>query len=355
MPSPIRVHRCRSSASVRCSSDEDDLELLGLGARGVGHRAGLLELGALVHEQRRVAAVVEDHVRALAAATSSTARCTTSTPRASRPSRRTPARRAAPRACRPGRRRSPRPRGPGWRRCCTLHQRTSAPSAVSVSMRTAVWIVMCSEPDDPRAPQRLGGRELLAHRHQAGHLVLGEADLLAAELGEREVGDLVVGRGQRAGVVVVMRSPGRWSSGRRPRRASASCFSCSQRSQSSAGTSSGRRGSAASQRLDGPRRPASSRSRAAKPDVGQADARSARAARAGCAGAGARPARRAGSPRPSGPGRRARRARCSAASAATSRSSRPPRGSSARPSTAPTLPHRVKVCASGLPAARAAP
>ena len=25
-------------------------------------------------------------------------------------------------------------------------QRTSAPSAVSVSMRTAVWVVMCSEP-----------------------------------------------------------------------------------------------------------------------------------------------------------------------------------------------------------------
>jgi hypothetical protein len=33
---------------------------------------------------------------------------------------------------------------------------------------------------------------LLAHGHQAGHLVLGEGDLLAAELGEREVGDLEV-------------------------------------------------------------------------------------------------------------------------------------------------------------------
>ena len=32
-------------------------------------------------------------------------------------------------------------------------QRTSAPSAVSVSMRTAVWIVMCSEPT-MRAPAR---------------------------------------------------------------------------------------------------------------------------------------------------------------------------------------------------------
>ncbi len=32
-----------------------------------------------------------------------------------------------------------------------LAQRTSAPSAVSVSMSTAVWIVMCSDPE-MRAP-----------------------------------------------------------------------------------------------------------------------------------------------------------------------------------------------------------
>ena len=31
-----------------------------------------------------------------------------------------------------------------------------------------------------------------AQRHQAGHLVLGEGDLLAAEIGQRKVGDLVV-------------------------------------------------------------------------------------------------------------------------------------------------------------------
>jgi hypothetical protein len=29
--------------------------------------------------------------------------------------------------------------------------------------------------------------------HQAGHLVLGDLDFLAAELGEADVGDLVVG------------------------------------------------------------------------------------------------------------------------------------------------------------------
>ncbi len=71
-------------------------------------------------------------------------------------------------------------------------QRTSAPSATSVSISTAVWMVMCSEPE-MRAP--LSGCDvgvLAAQRHQAGHLVLGQADLLAAELGQGKVGDLVV-------------------------------------------------------------------------------------------------------------------------------------------------------------------
>ncbi len=80
-----------------------------------------------------------------------------------------------------------------------LTQRTSAPSATSVSIRTAVWIVMWSEPMI-RAP--LSGWEpanSLAGRHQAGHLVLGEADLLAAELGQGEVGDLEVEGGLRRG------------------------------------------------------------------------------------------------------------------------------------------------------------
>src|SRR5918912_812688 len=38
--------------------------LLPRGGRGIGHGAGLLELGALVHQQRGVATVVEDYVRA---------------------------------------------------------------------------------------------------------------------------------------------------------------------------------------------------------------------------------------------------------------------------------------------------
>jgi hypothetical protein len=43
---------------------------------------------------------------------------------------------------------------------------------------------------DARAGQRLARAELGAHGHQARHLVLGEADLLAAVLGQADVGDL---------------------------------------------------------------------------------------------------------------------------------------------------------------------
>ena len=68
-------------------------------------------------------------------------------------------------------------------------QRTSAPSAVSVSISTAVWIVMCSEPV-MRAPfSGLRRAEFVAQRHQARHLGLGDLDLLAAEIGEADVGD----------------------------------------------------------------------------------------------------------------------------------------------------------------------
>ena len=71
----------------------------------------------------------------------------------------------------------------------------SAPSAASVSISTAVWIVMCREPA-MRAPfKRLLGAVFLARRHQAGHFGLGDRDFLAAEFGERDVLDDVVGKG----------------------------------------------------------------------------------------------------------------------------------------------------------------
>ena len=68
-----------------------------------------------------------------------------------------------------------------------LTQRTSAPSSVSVSMSTAVCTVMCSEPMIFAPASGLLRAVLLAQGHQPGHLVLGEADLLAAELGQRQV------------------------------------------------------------------------------------------------------------------------------------------------------------------------
>ena len=71
-------------------------------------------------------------------------------------------------------------------------QRTCAPSACSVSISTAVWIVMCSEPV-MRAPfSGCDFGELLADRHQAGHLGLGDQDFLAAPVGERQVGDVEI-------------------------------------------------------------------------------------------------------------------------------------------------------------------
>ena len=158
---------------------------------GGGHAAGRLELGALVHQQRGVTAVVEQHVRARSRpARSAPARCTTSTPPASRPSRRTP-------GCPCGL--SGVPSGPtataaaAWSWVEKMLQdahRTCAPSATSVSISTAVWTVMCSEPVIRAPASGWLSAYSAAHRHQAGHLVLGQPDLAAAEVGQRQVGDL---------------------------------------------------------------------------------------------------------------------------------------------------------------------
>ena len=110
-------------------------------------------------EQRGVAAVVEDHVRrGRRRATRRCGGCTPSTPPATRPCRRRP-------ACPPA---AIAAAAWSWVEKM-LHdaQRTSAPSAFSVSISTAVWIVMCSEPA-MRAPfSGWAGGVLLADRHQA--------------------------------------------------------------------------------------------------------------------------------------------------------------------------------------------
>ena len=52
---------------------------------------------------------------------------------------------------------------------------------------------------DARAAQRLGRAELLARRHQARHLGLGDGDLLAAPFGQPDVLDHVIGGGLGVG------------------------------------------------------------------------------------------------------------------------------------------------------------
>jgi hypothetical protein len=61
---------------------------------------------------------------------------------------------------------------------------------------------------DAHALERLDRCVLAADRHQARHLVLGDVDFLAAPIGQRDVGDLVVafgGEGLRYGVHVLLR------------------------------------------------------------------------------------------------------------------------------------------------------
>jgi hypothetical protein len=48
---------------------------------------------------------------------------------------------------------------------------------------------------DARALERLARAELLAQGHEARHLVLGEPELVAAGLGQAEIGDLERQRG----------------------------------------------------------------------------------------------------------------------------------------------------------------
>ncbi len=83
-------------------------------------------------------------------------------------------------------------------------QRTCAPSETRVSMSTAVCTVMCSDPRDARTLQRQHLGVLAAQRHQAGHLVLGQPDLLTPEFGEGQIGDLEVDPVQLVGHELVV-------------------------------------------------------------------------------------------------------------------------------------------------------
>ena len=211
----IWVQRSVLSASDCLQHLEDD-PLLGAGGGGRVRRLTLLlRLDAEVHEQGGVAAVVEDHVGERAAGPAQDLL-------------------GAPpvllqRLALPGEDRDTgglldRAVGPtataaaawSWvEKMLQEAQRTSAPSATRVSMRTAVWTVMCSEPAIRAPASGLRVAVPLPHRHQAGHLVLGEADLGAAEVGEVQVGNLEVHE-----EALTSRIPRR---ARNPRRTPAAC------------------------------------------------------------------------------------------------------------------------------------
>ncbi len=175
--------------------------LLGLRCRGVGDGTGGLVLGALVHQQRGVAAVVEDHVRADFAVGSGLG----------------PAHDllGAPpvlleRLALPGEHRHApgvidRALGTDGHRggCVVLGGEDVAAAPAHLGAERGQRLDQDSGLDrhmqrarDARALQRLGGGVLAADRHQARHLVLGEDYLLTAKLREGEVGDLeIIGYG----------------------------------------------------------------------------------------------------------------------------------------------------------------
>ena len=168
---------------------------------------------ALVDEQRGVAAVVEDHVRALAAGPGEDLLGAPPVllERLALPGEDRDALRVLGGAVGPT---TTAAAASSWvEKMLQEAQRTSAPSAVSVSMSTAVCTVMCSEPAMRAPVSGWLSPNSLAQGHQAGHLVLGEADLVAAGLGEAQVGNLVVKGHAKTPVAAVSVSTRRRPSG----------------------------------------------------------------------------------------------------------------------------------------------
>ena len=156
---------------------QDDPVLLGVPRSGSG------TVPAASHRRQvdqQVASPPSSRIMACRPATSGPARCTTGTPQASRPSRRT---------------RGSRGRDRGRRMVLggedvAAHQRTSAPSSISVSISTAVWTVMWSEPIIAR-PQRLLAPN--SSRGASGLASRPRPDRSRGQVGEADIGDLGVG------------------------------------------------------------------------------------------------------------------------------------------------------------------
>ena len=228
----------RILGQIALEQAEHDLELLGLRRGRVRHGAGLLELDALVHEQSGVTAVVEDHVGAVV--TGPVERLLGAPPV------------LLERLALPGEHgdagggdgsggvvlggedvaRHPAHLGAQRRESLDQHRRLHG---------------HVQGAHDAGALQGLGRAVLLAHGHEAGHLVLGQADLLAAEIGQGDVRDLVIGRRGGRGIgnghAAVSVSFGVGSAARRRW-----CFCCSQESQSPVLTSAGFSGRSSNQR-----------------------------------------------------------------------------------------------------------
>ena len=66
-----------------------------------------------------------------------------------------------------------------------LLQVTWAPSSISVSISTAVWMVMCRQPAMRAPASGFDCAVFFAQGHQAGHFVLGQHDFFAAPIGQR--------------------------------------------------------------------------------------------------------------------------------------------------------------------------
>ena len=142
---------------------------------------------SLVHEQRGVTAVIENQSLGkpiVVGPTKRPARYTTNTLRASHPSRRTPGYTGGiGRPCRLVRQRSAAAASSWVEKMLQLAQRTSAPRVVSVSIKTAVWTVMCRLPVMRAPRQRLARRKTRpASAIRPGHLLLGQLDLLASDM-----------------------------------------------------------------------------------------------------------------------------------------------------------------------------
>ena len=190
----ILVQRSLLSASEALSTSKMTFCSWLVGGGRVGRDAGLLGLEAEVDEQGGVATVVEDHVgeRAAGPVEDLLGAPPVLLQRLALPGEDRDAGGGVDGALGPT---ATAAAAWSWvEKMLQEAQRTSAPSATSVSMRTAVWMVMCSEPAMRAPASGLLVAVALAHRHQAGHLVLGERDLGAAEVGQGEVGDLEVHR-----------------------------------------------------------------------------------------------------------------------------------------------------------------